>query len=450
MKTLGIIGGGITGVTCAYKLQNKFKVTIFEKDSNLGGHAQSVMVDGVAAESAVAVAGELTYIEFYKLMKEIEFDQFKRYDLTGVHMHDRKNIKLYIDTNPKRLRSLLPKFLINNPLGIFKTFLLIPFVYRLYFDFRKGKLDDVLVLDAYTLYPRYQYLISTILTILSLITSVEVKNVTIANVLNFIFDSEKNKGYTDPIVHIFKTFFLTQAPINGVSSYFQKLKDSTNADFKKDSEVIKVRRNADSTVTITDGDNQEHTFDKVIIATQPFHVSSFLECKDTEEEEMFDRLSKLTTNSLVTNHTDHGILHGVTPAEGLVNFRMDYHDNVSQTTITRENHYYTAQILPEIFDPDTVDPEKLTDTKFTPDNYSIDPSKILFQRFHAVQHITPETTALANKIIKQSGEDNLHFGCSILSKYPTSQEGGVRSALRIIEELKELEELEEPEELVEA
>ncbi|MCP4633411.1 MAG: NAD(P)/FAD-dependent oxidoreductase, partial [candidate division Zixibacteria bacterium] len=128
MKTLGIVGGGITGVTCAYKLQDKFEITMFEKDNNLGGHAQTIVVDGIPTESAVSVAGTLTFIEFFKLLNEIEFDKFKRYDLTGVHMHDRRNTKLYIDTNPRRLLKLFPKFVIDNPLGILKIFLLIPFI----------------------------------------------------------------------------------------------------------------------------------------------------------------------------------------------------------------------------------------------------------------------------------------------------------------------------------
>ena len=435
MKTLGIVGGGITGVTCAYKLQDKFEITMFEKDSNLGGHAQTVVVDGIPVEAAVSVAGTLTFIEFYKLLNEIAFDKFKRYVLTGVNMHDRKTIKLYIDTNPKRLLKLFPKFVINNPLGIFKIFLLIPFIHRLYNDFREGKLDDVLVLDAYTLYPRYEYHISTVLTVLSLITSVEVKNVTISHVLNFIFDTEMNKEYINPLAQVFKTFFHTQAPDGGVGGYIQKFKDSTNADFKVDSEVIKVKRNPDSTVTVIDGDSHEHTFDKVIIATQPFQVSSFLEYKNKEEEKMFNRLSKLATRSMVTNHTDSGILQEVKPAKGLVDFRLDYHENVPQTTITRDKHYYTAQTLPESFEHDNEDPEAFIDTGITNDNYSIDPSKILSQHFNSVSHITPETTELFNKIIEQSGNDNLHFACSVLSKYRTSQEGGVRSALRVVKEL---------------
>ena len=76
-----------------------------------------------------------------------------------------------------------------------------------------------------------------------------------------------------------------------------------------------------------------------------------------------------------------------------------------------------------------------SDTGVTPDNYSIDKEKILTQHFHAVQHMTPETSVILNNIAECSGEDNLHFACAALSKYPTSQEGGVRSALSVVKKL---------------
>ena len=437
MKTLGIVGGGITGLTCAYKLQDDYKVTLFEKDCNVGGQAQTLEVNGIAVESAVSVVGELTYIEFYKLMKEIGFNNFKPYELTGLHAHDQEKTKLYIDINPRRLFKLLPKYVKDSPLGLFRTAQIAPFLYRLYSDYRKGKLDGVLVLDAYKLYPGYELVISTVLTILSLITAVDVKNTTISHVLNFIFDFENNRAYKDPVAHVFNTFIHTFAPLNGVGEYIQKLKNSTRASFRQDAEITKLKRNPDSTITITEGYNQEHTFDKVIIATQPFSVSSFLEYKSAEEGEIFNRLAKLSTYTMVTNHTDSGILEGVKPARGLVDYRLDYYENTSQVTITRSNHFYTAQTLPDSFTCNPQHTEDFTDTGITPDNYSISKTKILSQHIHAVPNMTPETSLLFNEITQQCSENNLHFACAALSKYPTSQEGGVRSALRVVNELHE-------------
>ncbi|OUS02200.1 hypothetical protein A9Q81_09140 [Gammaproteobacteria bacterium 42_54_T18] len=435
MKTIGIVGGGITGLTCAYKLQNEFEVTLFERDDNLGGQAQTAEVNGITVEHAVSVVAELTYVEFFKIMKEIEFDEFKPYALNGLHVHDRAKTAYYLDTNLRRLISLLPKYLKDKPLGIVDTLQLIPFFNRMYADYRKGDLDDVLVLDAYTKYPGYETLVTTVLTILSLITSVQVKNTTIAHVLNFIFDFENNKEYTNPLMQVIKLFNDVTVPDGGVGAYIDKLRGLTKAKFITNTEVINVRRNPDSTVTVCIADGGEVTFDTVIVAAQPFQVGSFLEYKNDEEQDGFSRLAELITHSMVTNHTDEGILPGVKSTDGFVDFRLDYHENASQTTIAREGYFYTAQTLPESFKHNGRDGEIFSDTGVTPDNYSIDKEKILTQHFHAVQHMTPETSVILNNIAECSGEDNLHFACAALSKYPTSQEGGVRSALSVVKKL---------------
>ena len=435
MKTVGIVGGGITGLTCAYKLQDAFEVTLFEKDSNLGGQAQTTVIDNTAVEHAVSVVAEPTYVEFFKLMKEIGFDEFRPYALNGLHAHDRKKTTYYLDTDLRRLSTLLPKYVKDKPLGIVNTLQLVPFFNRMYADYRKGDLDGVLVLDAYTKYPGYETLISSVLTILSLITSVQVKNTTVAHMLNFVFDFENNKGYTSPLLQLIKLFGNVTVPEGGVGVYIEKLRESTNAKVISNCDVVKVKRNLDSTVAVCSKELGEHTFDAVIIATQPFQVSSFLDYKNNDEQNKFVRLAELVTHSLVTNHTDTGILHGVKSTDGFVDFRLDYHENASQTTIARKGHLYTAQTVPESFKYDSGSRETFVDTGITPDNYSIEKEKIMTQHFHAVQHMTPETAGILNSIAECSGEENLHFACAALSKYPTSQEGGVRSALSVVSKL---------------
>ena len=38
-KKIAIIGGGISGLSAAYFLANKYNVSLYEKSGNLGGHA---------------------------------------------------------------------------------------------------------------------------------------------------------------------------------------------------------------------------------------------------------------------------------------------------------------------------------------------------------------------------------------------------------------------------
>ncbi len=52
-KSIGIIGGGISGLTAAFLLKKKgFEVTLFEKSERVGGNIQSVEIDGFLVEYA--------------------------------------------------------------------------------------------------------------------------------------------------------------------------------------------------------------------------------------------------------------------------------------------------------------------------------------------------------------------------------------------------------------
>ena len=52
MKKLAIVGGGISGLSLAYYLQNVFEITVFEKE-NFGGKAHTVKVDKYLMEEGV-------------------------------------------------------------------------------------------------------------------------------------------------------------------------------------------------------------------------------------------------------------------------------------------------------------------------------------------------------------------------------------------------------------
>jgi oxygen-dependent protoporphyrinogen oxidase len=72
---IAIVGGGISGLSLAYYLQNEFDVTVFEKDK-WGGKARSVIVDGALFEEGVNgfLNNSLTTLE---LAKEIGITPIK-------------------------------------------------------------------------------------------------------------------------------------------------------------------------------------------------------------------------------------------------------------------------------------------------------------------------------------------------------------------------------------
>src|SRR6478672_3052366 len=75
MKTIAVIGAGISGLAAAYFLSRRHRVHVFEKEQRLGGHTNTVMVDGtggaVALDTGFLVHNDRTYPNLVRLFAEL-------------------------------------------------------------------------------------------------------------------------------------------------------------------------------------------------------------------------------------------------------------------------------------------------------------------------------------------------------------------------------------------
>lgn len=73
-KKIAIVGGGISGLTCAWKLASHHEVTLFEQHDYIGGHTHTVDVSVASGRYAIdtgfIVCNDRTYPEFMKLLGE--------------------------------------------------------------------------------------------------------------------------------------------------------------------------------------------------------------------------------------------------------------------------------------------------------------------------------------------------------------------------------------------
>ncbi|WP_202526357.1 NAD(P)/FAD-dependent oxidoreductase [Sneathiella litorea] len=61
MKKIAVIGSGISGLSAAWLLSQNHDVTLFEKDDRLGGHSNTVEVDGQFIDTGFIVYNQLNY-----------------------------------------------------------------------------------------------------------------------------------------------------------------------------------------------------------------------------------------------------------------------------------------------------------------------------------------------------------------------------------------------------
>ncbi|SMF53419.1 NAD(P)/FAD-dependent oxidoreductase [Pseudobacteriovorax antillogorgiicola] len=76
MESLAIIGSGIAGMGAAHFLQHDYDITIFEKESYVGGHTNTLFVseegEEVAIDSGFMVFNHVTYPNLVRLFKELD------------------------------------------------------------------------------------------------------------------------------------------------------------------------------------------------------------------------------------------------------------------------------------------------------------------------------------------------------------------------------------------
>ena len=81
MKSLAIIGSGISGMGCAHLLNKKYHITIFEKNDYIGGHTNTITIDEngtpVHVDTGFMVFNHVTYPNLTKLFTELNVPTMK-------------------------------------------------------------------------------------------------------------------------------------------------------------------------------------------------------------------------------------------------------------------------------------------------------------------------------------------------------------------------------------
>ncbi|MEI6188272.1 MAG: FAD-dependent oxidoreductase [Alphaproteobacteria bacterium] len=77
-KKIAIIGSGISGLSSAYYLKDKYETTLFEKDSRLGGHSRTIKINNdIDVDTGFIVLNDRTYPCLKKLFDDLNVELSK-------------------------------------------------------------------------------------------------------------------------------------------------------------------------------------------------------------------------------------------------------------------------------------------------------------------------------------------------------------------------------------
>ncbi len=100
---IGIVGGGIAGLATARLLREHAEVVLFERDEWLGGHARTIDVDGVAAETGFKYMFESTHPNVLALIRSLGVPVRRQAASASVTLRDGRVVSL----PPRGLRQAL-------------------------------------------------------------------------------------------------------------------------------------------------------------------------------------------------------------------------------------------------------------------------------------------------------------------------------------------------------
>jgi predicted NAD/FAD-binding protein len=79
-QNIAVIGGGVAGITAAYLLQRRHRVTLYEKNDYIGGHTHTITIPagpdaGVPVDTGFIVFNDRTYPLFIRLLNQLGVPQ---------------------------------------------------------------------------------------------------------------------------------------------------------------------------------------------------------------------------------------------------------------------------------------------------------------------------------------------------------------------------------------
>lgn len=437
MKELGIIGGGIAGLSCAYKLQHQYRVTLFERAPRLGGHARTfVTPQGHRINPDVMLFVKGAFPNFFALMDELGFDRFRKATLSTV-IHQNGRI-MHADLPPdlRTLRQNLREYLDPRQAPSFYHWArYLAFMYRFYRDYKRGRFGaDEPVEALLRYYPKHSAIVAGWAVPFSQIKGQVTSTI---NDLAFILFANIY------LAELLSGEIALVMPQNGVSEYVELLVKKTNANFRTDTPIRTLGRE-DGKFQVETAQGTRHTFDRMIVASCPADAERFIVPWDEKLAGLTTGLGNLYEESLSVIHTDPGVMKGIPKrfwGTGAFNYDPVHNDNT--VTLYVPGFYgYKEEIFVTYLRPYGMKVRRgelpaSPEWAALPESCQIDPTRILdLAVHHHPRWGSSEQRTRFQALHSYGGTGGLHFcGVGLDGKNTVGHEGAISSAFQVAQQL---------------
>ncbi len=414
MKKVAIIGSGISGLTCAWKLANDHEVTVFEQNDYLGGHTHTVAVNVGSGryeiDTGFIVCNNRTYPNFLQLLNEwnVEVQKTTMSFSVACELNG-------LEYNGTTLNSLFAQ----------RKNILSPYFWRLLFGilrFNKAAkqwlnnndtkasatLGDFLRETGIAGPAVSHYLIPMTAAIWSTALT-EVEKFPLHFFLHFCDNHGLFNINDRPQWYVIK---------GGSHQYVHAMRSRCRATFDIKQAVTSVAR-GDNNVTLTMASGEQRVFDYVVFACHSDEALSLLENASDDERAILSAI-KYQQNEVIL-HTDTSLLPRERRAWAAWNYLLPKNDS-GLPTVT-----YNMNMLQGLSSPETfcVTLNRSGD---------IAPASILGRYLYSHPQFTPSAIAAQHGHHLISGVSRT-FYCGAYWRYGF-HEDGVQSALRVVEQIR--------------